>query len=72
MKGTGKIKLREKEWTVPAGKTVREALKSLNLNPQAYLPVKNNELISEDTIIEAGDEILLIAVISGGTFHEMP
>jgi len=66
LKGTAKIKLRDKEWTVPAGRTIRDTLKSLDLNPQAYLPVKNNELISEDTVIGEGDEILLIAVISGG------
>lgn len=61
-----KIKLREQEWIVSPGRTVRDTLKTLKLSPQAYLPVKNNELISEDTVLEDGDEIVLIAVISGG------
>lgn len=67
-KETGKatVILRQQTWEVEAGITARELLQRLNLNPQSYLVTREGELISEDTIIRPGDQIRLVAVISGG------
>jgi sulfur carrier protein ThiS len=61
-----RIKLRDKEYEVRAGMTVRQALHHLGLAPEALLATRHGELITEDEILREGDEIKLIAVISGG------
>jgi len=37
------------------------------LNPEQVLAVRSGKLINEATILKDGDEIKLVAVISGGT-----
>lgn len=46
--------------------TLRSALKKCELNPHVVLAVRKGKLITEDMILEDGDEIKLVAVISGG------
>lgn len=60
------IRLREKQFEVRAGMTVRDALAKLQIQHQSVLPTREGELITEEEILREGDEILLIAVISGG------
>jgi len=60
------ITLRNQRWEVAPGKTARDTIKEIGLTPHSYLVVRDNELISEDTILRPGDEIMLVAVISGG------
>ena len=57
---------RDEEWEVKAGMTVRDAILKVGLNPEAVLPVRDGQLISEDTKTRHGDVIKLIAVVSGG------
>jgi sulfur carrier protein len=47
--------------------TVKKALKSLNLLPEAYLVVRNGELVVEQALLRDGDDIKLVPVISGGS-----
>ena len=61
-----KIVFRDKEWEVKQGMTVRSAILKLGLDPEAVLAVREGKLINEETILRQGDEIKLIAVISGG------
>jgi sulfur carrier protein len=61
-----KIKLRDQEYEVRAGMTVRDALLKLEIMPEAVLPTRDGELITEDEILRDGDAIRLVAVISGG------
>ncbi|RMF27560.1 MAG: thiamine biosynthesis protein ThiS [Chloroflexi bacterium] len=61
-----KITFRDQEWEVEAGITVREAIEKVGLTPEMVLPVRDGKLITEDTRLEEGDEIKLVAVISGG------
>lgn len=61
-----KLTLRDKEFEVKAGMTVRHAIEACGLVPEMLLAVKDDELITEDTILKDGDQIRLIAVISGG------
>lgn len=48
------------------GKTVKELLTQLKLNPESFLVVRNNEVITEEEILQDQDKIELLSVISGG------
>ncbi len=61
-----KLIFRGKEYEVRAGMTVRDAIKKCGLSPEAVLPIRDDELITDDVLLEEGDVIRLIAVISGG------
>jgi sulfur carrier protein ThiS len=61
-----KMTFRGEEYEVAAGATLREALENLDLNPHMVLGVRKGKLITDDTVLDEGDEIKLVAVISGG------
>ncbi len=63
---SAKLILRDKEYEVPAGITVKQALKQIGVLPETVLPIRNGELITEDERLKEGDVIRLVAVISGG------
>lgn len=46
--------------------SVRDAILKVGLNPEAVLAVRDGQLVNEDTKIQNGDTIKLIAVVSGG------
>jgi sulfur carrier protein ThiS len=64
---TVKIKYRNKEYEIPAGMTVRDAIKKCGLEPEAVLAVSEGKLITDDTILKEGMQIKLVAVVSGGS-----
>ena len=49
-----------------AGKSVQDLLHHLKLNPEAFLVVRNNEVITEEETLQDNDRIELLSVISGG------
>jgi sulfur carrier protein ThiS len=51
---------------VRAGTTLRDALRKAGFSPEAFLAARAHELVTDDVILLAGEEIRLIAVISGG------
>lgn len=57
---------RDDKFEVKAGMTIRDAIIKCGLSPEAVLPVKDGELITDDIYLKNGDVIKLIAVISGG------
>ncbi|MGB9639286.1 MAG: MoaD/ThiS family protein [Anaerolineales bacterium] len=61
-----KIILREKEYEVKAGMTLRHALEKIGINRETVLATRNGELITDDEVLRAGEVIKLVAVISGG------
>jgi sulfur carrier protein ThiS len=61
-----KLKYRNKEYDVPAGMTVRDAIKKVGLQPETVLAVLDKKLLTDDAILREGMEIKLVAVISGG------
>jgi sulfur carrier protein ThiS len=63
-----KLTYRNKQWELTAGMTVRDAILKCGLNPEQVLAVRGGQLIHEATILKDGDEIKLVAVISGGAF----
>ncbi len=62
-----KLVLRKKEYELE-GKTiqVKMALQQLNLSPEAYLLVRDGELLNENDVLRDGDVIKIVSVISGG------
>lgn len=64
---TVRLKLRELEYEVRPGMTVRDALLKLDIMPESVIPTQDGELITEDEILKEGDFIRLVAVISGGS-----
>ena len=64
---TVRFTLRDQEYQVRAGMTVRHALMKLDIQPDSVLPTIDGELITDDEIIQDDQHIHLIAVISGGT-----
>lgn len=55
----------EKKTLVFSG-TVKELLKTLQLNPETVIVTKNNTILSEDDVVENTDTLLLLSVVSGG------
>jgi sulfur carrier protein ThiS len=64
---TVKLVYRNQTYEVPAGMTVRDAIKKVGLQPETVLAVYGGRLITDDTILkEEMKQIKLVAVISGG------
>ena len=57
---------RRQTFTVKPGMTVRAAIQKCNLNPETVLAAREGELITDEVILHPGDQIKLIATISGG------
>jgi sulfur carrier protein ThiS len=62
-----KLILRDKEYEVKPGMTLRHALLKIEVQPEAVLATRKGQMITEDEILKDGEEIKLIAVISGGS-----
>lgn len=61
-----KLILRNQEYEVRSGMTLLDALKKIDLLPQTVIATRDGELIVEDEILQDGEVVKLIAVISGG------
>ena len=61
-----KLILRNKEYEVKPGMTLLSALQKVNVVPESVIATRDGEMILEDEILRDGDEVKLIAVISGG------
>jgi len=60
------IVYRDKEWSLDQELTVSQMLKYLKLLPESVLVVRNGQLIAEDQKLRPGDEVKIVAVVSGG------
>jgi len=63
---TAKIILRNQEYEVKHGSTLRISLTRIQIQPDTVLATRNGELITDDEIVRDGDVIKLVSVISGG------
>lgn len=61
-----KLVLRDKTFEVKAGMTLRSALQKVGILPETVLATRQGVMITEDEILNEGEVITLIAVISGG------
>ena len=48
------------------GKTIREFLTKLKINPEVVLVVRKNEVLTEEEVLHDKDVIELMSVVSGG------
>ncbi len=60
------VVFRDERWEVAPGQTVRRIIEAADLRPEALLALRDGKLIPPDTVVEAGDTIKLVAVVSGG------
>ena len=67
-----KLVLRDKEYEVKPGMTLLDSLKKINILPESVIATRAGEMILEDEILKDGDEVKLIAVISGGAGDSHP
>jgi sulfur carrier protein ThiS len=61
-----KLILRDKEYQVKAGITVRRALEVIGVPRESVLITREGTLITEDEFLKEGETIKLVSVISGG------
>ncbi|OGO69237.1 MAG: hypothetical protein A2Z37_07465 [Chloroflexi bacterium RBG_19FT_COMBO_62_14] len=66
------LRLRDKDYEVRAGMTIRDALLQIGIEPDSVLPTRQGELITEDEILQEGEHIRLVSVISGGSLPSDP
>jgi sulfur carrier protein ThiS len=60
------LSYRGKRYDVAPGMTVRDAISKVGLSPEAILATRGGELLTDDIILKPGEDIRLVAVISGG------
>ena len=61
-----KLNLRDKEYEVKPGMTLLDSLKKIQVVPESVIATREGEMILDDEILRDGDQVKLIAVISGG------
>ena len=61
-----KLILRDKVYEVRAGMDLLAALRKSDIVPESVIATRDGDMILEDEILKDGDEVKLIAVISGG------
>ena len=62
-----KLILRDKEYEMRPGMDLLAALEKCGIMPESVIASREGELILDDEILKAGDEIKLVSVISGGS-----
>jgi sulfur carrier protein ThiS len=58
---------RDQEIPIENGISLLQALQNINLPPEIVMAIRDGRLMMEDEIIQEGDRIKLISVISGGS-----
>ncbi len=61
-----KLVYRDKQWEVPAGTSVREAIQQAGLDPDLVMAVRGRKVVPEATPLKAEDVIKLVPVVAGG------
>ncbi len=60
------IIFRNKKFEVKDNITARDALKKVNIEPESVLVIVNGKLTTDDAVLREGDQVKLVAVVSGG------
>ena len=61
-----KVTYRDRVWIFDEPLTVAQLLKRIGLLPESVLVVRDGKLLTEDQRLHPGDEVKVVAVISGG------
>jgi thiamine biosynthesis protein ThiS len=62
-----KIILRDRIIEIKPGMTLQHALQKNGIQCESVIATRNGEIITDDVILQQGDVIKLVAVISGGS-----
>ena len=62
-----RLLLRDKVYEVKPGMTLRDSLFKINLLPESVIAVRQGEMITDDQVLQDGDTVKLVSVISGGS-----
>jgi len=62
-----KLILRAKEYEIKPGMTLLSALEKSSINPESVIATRDGEIILDDEILQDGQVIKLVQVISGGS-----
>ncbi len=60
------VSLRKQRWQMEPGQSARQIILALGLDPKRFLIIRNGQVADLDATLEAGDELRLAAIISGG------
>ena len=60
------ITFRDKKYEIKGGISARDAIKKIGVDPEAVLVVVNGKLVTDDAVLKDGDDVKLVAVVSGG------
>ncbi len=63
------VVFRNKKFEVKSNIAVRDALKKIGVEPEGVLVVVNGKLTTDDAILREGDQVKLVAVVSGGALE---
>jgi sulfur carrier protein ThiS len=63
---TAKLTLRKQEYEVKAGMSIYHALKKLGIDEHSVIATRDGKVLTDDEILQEGDVIKLVPVISGG------
>jgi sulfur carrier protein ThiS len=63
---TAHLILRGERFEVPSGMTIRAALQQHAISPESVIATRQGQMLTDDERLAPGDEIKLVAVISGG------
>ena len=61
------LTFRNKKFQVKENIAARDALKKIGIDPESVLIVVNGKLSTDDVILKEGDQVKLVAVVSGGS-----
>ncbi len=61
-----RIRVDGKDMDVTDGIRIFEIISKLGMQPEIIIPIRNDEILTSDDIINEGDEIHLKKVIAGG------
>ena len=60
------VTFRDKKFEVKENITARDAMKKIGMDPESVLIVVNGKLSTDDLVLRSGDQVKLVAVVSGG------
>ncbi len=61
-----RVVFRDRSWEFDRKMTVKRLLETLELLPENVLVLRNGEMVTEDQHLYPGDEVRIVAVVSGG------
>ncbi len=62
-----RVTYRDQHWDIPGPIVVRDLIERVGLTPATVLAVRHGQLVLDSVVLEDGEEIRLIAVITGGS-----